>query len=102
MESTGEKGRIQCSATTAELLKQAGKEHWLTPREDKIVAKGKGQMDTFWVQAVGTKGTSVGTSANGNTTGASNAYPVPSLHSDPLHPPAGLHRRQYPEEMGEF
>jgi len=42
MESNGEGGKIQISQSTADLLAQAGKKNWYTPREDKIVAKGKG------------------------------------------------------------
>jgi len=50
MESTGERDRIQVSPATAALLREAGKEHWLTARGEKIDVKGKGQMDTFWLQ----------------------------------------------------
>jgi class 3 adenylate cyclase len=49
MESNGSKGRLHISQTTADELTKAGKAHWLTPREDKIVAKGKGEMQTYWV-----------------------------------------------------
>lgn len=42
MESNGVKGRIHCSQTTADLLPQ----RWLTAREDKVFAKGKGEMQT--------------------------------------------------------
>lgn len=49
MESTGKKNCIQISAETAKLLDIAGRSTWLKPREDKIVAKGKGDMDTFWL-----------------------------------------------------
>jgi class 3 adenylate cyclase len=52
MESTGEKNRIQVSSTTAELLREAGKGHWLLPRDDLVEAKGKGPMQTFWLQCV--------------------------------------------------
>ncbi|CAB9506118.1 Receptor-type guanylate cyclase gcy [Seminavis robusta] len=51
MESNGVPNSIHVSESTAQLLKQAGKEHWLTPREDKITAKGKGEMQTYWVVA---------------------------------------------------
>lgn len=49
MESHGVGGKIHCSRATADLLIEAGKGAWLTKREDKIVAKGKGEMTTFWV-----------------------------------------------------
>jgi class 3 adenylate cyclase len=49
MESNGQKGRIQVSQTTADLLIAAGKDRWLTAREDLVEAKGKGKMQTFWV-----------------------------------------------------
>ena len=44
MESNGERGQIQMSEATAELLMAAGKSHWLKKREDLIEAKGKGSM----------------------------------------------------------
>lgn len=50
MESNGEKGKIHCSAETATVLRAHGKDTWLVPREDKIIAKGKGELQTFWVQ----------------------------------------------------
>lgn len=49
IESHGKKNRIHISKETASLLEAAGKAHWVTPREDKIVAKGKGEMVTFWL-----------------------------------------------------
>lgn len=49
MESTGLKNKIQISAATSEFLSVAGKE-WATPREDKIIAKGKGEMQTYWLE----------------------------------------------------
>jgi class 3 adenylate cyclase len=52
MESTGLRDRIQVSQDTADLLIAAGKSKWLTPREEKVIAKGKGSMQTYWV-AVG-------------------------------------------------
>lgn len=50
MESNGLRGRIHCSQDTADLLTASGKGHWVIPREDKIVAKGKGEMKTYWVE----------------------------------------------------
>jgi class 3 adenylate cyclase len=52
MESTGLRDRIQVSQDTADLLIAAGKSKWLTLREEKVIAKGKGSMQTYWV-AVG-------------------------------------------------
>ena len=44
MESNGVKGKIHISQSTADELITAGKAQWLIPRVDKIVAKGKGEM----------------------------------------------------------
>ncbi|CAB9515748.1 Receptor-type guanylate cyclase gcy [Seminavis robusta] len=49
METKGQAGRIHASESTATELIGAGKESWLTAREDKIVAKGKGEMQTYWI-----------------------------------------------------
>jgi Adenylate and Guanylate cyclase catalytic domain len=56
MESNGVKGRIHCSEATAAALIAKGKESWLSPREDKIVAKGKGEMQTYFVVATSSTG----------------------------------------------
>lgn len=44
MESNSARNMIQVSQATADHVLAAGKQHWLTPREDKIEAKGKGTM----------------------------------------------------------
>jgi hypothetical protein len=51
MEHNGARNRIQCSEETAALIRQAGKEHWVRPREDLVHAKGKGEVQTYWVHA---------------------------------------------------
>jgi class 3 adenylate cyclase len=85
MESTGERGRIHCSQETAALLTAAGKAHWLVPREDKIIAKGKGELTTYWIQARDQRGTmSIGASSH-NGGGSSSK--------------AGIHRRMYPQDL---
>lgn len=48
MESTGQRNRIQVSQQTADLLIEAGKSNWITPRRDLVECKGKGQVQTFW------------------------------------------------------
>ena len=49
MESNGIKGKIHVSEQTAAALRRGGKGHWLTPRVDKIEAKGKGLLQTYFV-----------------------------------------------------
>jgi hypothetical protein len=49
MESTGARNRFQVSTKTAALLIAGGKTHWVTPREETVTAKGKGQLQTFWL-----------------------------------------------------
>jgi class 3 adenylate cyclase len=50
MESTGRKGRIQASQATATLLMNGGMGHWVQPRESLVEAKGKGTMQTYWIE----------------------------------------------------
>ena len=47
MESNGVRNRIQVSEATAEELRAFDKSNWLVPREDKIFAKGKGEMQAY-------------------------------------------------------
>lgn len=49
MESNSRTGRIHCSKSTADILTIAGKKSWLTERTDRIVAKGKGEMQTYFI-----------------------------------------------------
>ena len=48
MESTGEGGKVHLSKSTANLLTQCGKGHWLQRRRDPIFTK-TGEMQTFWL-----------------------------------------------------
>ncbi len=63
MESTGMKGRIQVSETTADILRNSGKGSWLTKRIDQVNAKGKGVLSTYWV-ALKNAGLSAGTGSS--------------------------------------
>ncbi|CAB9497953.1 Receptor-type guanylate cyclase gcy [Seminavis robusta] len=49
MESNGLPGKVHVSQATADELINHGRGDWLTEREEKVVAKGKGEMTTFWV-----------------------------------------------------
>jgi class 3 adenylate cyclase len=49
MESNGQRNRIHLSEETTQLLISAGKGHWITARDDIVIAKGKGELQTFWL-----------------------------------------------------
>ena len=49
MESSGKPNKIHVSQATADLLKEAGKGHWLTACTNVIEAKGKGRLQTYFV-----------------------------------------------------
>jgi class 3 adenylate cyclase len=69
MEHTGIRDRIQLSQETADLLIAAGKSNWIAPRNDIIVAKGKGEMQTYWLELTNRAGDGVSTtdaSSNGS------------------------------------
>ena len=67
MEQSGLKGRIHISQETVDLLIAAGKTQWMMPRDDVVVAKGKGEMRTYWL----TMGASdSGTVVSGSDTGS--------------------------------
>jgi hypothetical protein len=55
IESTGKKNRIHISLETNNQLISHGKGNWVIPRNDMVVAKGKGQMKTFWLMPSGYK-----------------------------------------------
>jgi hypothetical protein len=44
------RNRIQLSEQTAELLREAGKNDWITAREDAVEAKGIGTINTYWLR----------------------------------------------------
>jgi Adenylate and Guanylate cyclase catalytic domain len=49
MESTGKKDLIQISQATADILVLDGKQHWIVEREDAVEVKGKGKLQTYWL-----------------------------------------------------
>ena len=76
MESNGAKGRIHVSEQTVAELQMSGFGHWAKPREDLVEAKGKGTLQTYWIdggnQSKSTTTTSqAGTSITTTTTSSS-------------------------------
>lgn len=47
------RNRIHVSQATADELERQNKETWLDTRGDKIQAKGKGEMQTYWINLMG-------------------------------------------------
>lgn len=66
MESTGSPSKIQLSSETADLLIAAGKNNWIREREEKVRAKGKGELQTYWLE-VRHDGTASVTSGSSNS-----------------------------------
>jgi hypothetical protein len=66
------------SQTTADLLVAAGKSHWVIPRSDSVVAKGKGVLGTFWlkVNASSGSGSVIGSSHQSSADVSSNLVNV--------------------------
>ncbi len=49
MESTSLPNKIQVSENTANLIIECGKGSWLSARKDLVNAKGKGMLQTYWL-----------------------------------------------------
>lgn len=49
MESTGTRRKIHISKETAELIIEADHADWVKARQEIVVAKGKGEMQTYWL-----------------------------------------------------
>jgi Adenylate and Guanylate cyclase catalytic domain len=49
MVSTSQPGKVQLSQETTDLLIAAGKFQWIELRESTVVAKGKGELQTYWL-----------------------------------------------------
>ena len=81
MESTGLRDKIQISQETADLLIAAGKAHWFFRRDGLVKAKGKGELQTYWLTSGGTGGRrlsmgSVSSSVSGGPRRASIGGPI--------------------------
>jgi hypothetical protein len=64
MESTGRPGWIHASEQTAAELQAQGQHHWLHAREDQVLAKGLGDLSTYWI--VMPKGSRLGSVSTDN------------------------------------
>lgn len=86
MESTGQPGRIHVSKQTADELCAKGKDLWVRPRQDKVLAKGKGELQTFWV-TVSSESSQLGTESQRSSKSSTNSF-----SSSYLKIPSGLGR----------
>ena len=50
MATTSVPGQIHISATTANILIDAGAADWISDRSDKVSLSSKGEMETFWLE----------------------------------------------------
>ena len=95
MESTGEPNRIHVSKSTAELLKEAGKTYWVRPREDLVHAKGKGNVQTFWIMSRSGTGQGNGLEpSKSSETGVKRSAPGRSSSMFSSQPVRGIQRTQ--------
>jgi class 3 adenylate cyclase len=53
IEASGEKNKIHISSETADHLLKFGKTHWVKRRENMVQAKGKGEIQTYWLSVSG-------------------------------------------------
>jgi class 3 adenylate cyclase len=70
VETTGAPNKIHLSSDTAELLTASGKGHWVQMRSEKVVAKGKGELQTYWLDM---KGTSSRSQTSGSVSSDANS-----------------------------
>jgi Adenylate and Guanylate cyclase catalytic domain len=85
MESTGTRGKIQLSESTAEILVAAGYGRWIKARETVIEAKGKGTLQTYWLLDKTTSD-----SHNNKVTGTSSALSSDGCSSMTVSPSAEI------------
>ena len=82
MESSSKAGHVQLSVDTANHLLAAGKESWIQAREDKVHAKGKGILQTYWLVNVG-RGLGDNHSSNGESDREADELQVPAVAMNP-------------------
>jgi len=77
IESTGAPSRIQLSSETADLLIAAGKSNWIREREEKVRAKGKGELQTYWLEVRHEGSASVTSGSSNSDLGERNDLNMP-------------------------
>jgi hypothetical protein len=85
-ESNGVPGMIQASEDTATILRGFGKGSWLTPRDGKINAKGKGDLQTYFIKARVSRPSKVTASTRSDTA----SQVSDSEYDDAIKPPISL------------
>jgi hypothetical protein len=83
-DRTGVPGRIQASQSTADLLKATGRDHWVTPRQDSVLAKGKGVVHTYWIHPHAVDATPSTVSSDRGDTLSAGQQPPAADQSAPL------------------
>jgi hypothetical protein len=71
--SSGSPGKIHVSEATAKLLSQNGKGSWVTQRTEMVNVKGKGSIQTFWLNTQGNKHASESCGSSRDETNSVNA-----------------------------
>ena len=93
MESTGIKNKIQVSQQTAEKLMADGKKHWLRMREDRVIAKGKGVLTTYFIVIKERKRASEASSGASSRTSSDNSSSIPEEPNSHFEKPSSLTKK---------
>ena len=84
IESTGLPGRIHISVDTADLLEQSNKGKWIVKRDDQVIAKGKGSLQTYWLKIQEASSCSGSRTTTSQTTGTNTASSVIGRKTDSI------------------
>jgi hypothetical protein len=76
--STGMRGRIQVSQSTADCIVLAGKSAWLQLREDTVVAKGLGAITTYWADPDSKRASFAGSELGESKSSDPSSSPMPA------------------------
>ena len=104
IEATGEGNRIHLSQETADELAAANKGHWIKPREDKVFAKGKGMICTYWLNTkMKTSPSSRGCSGEVTSERQTIDYGSASAaDEDSVHAPATSNKEAHDKQITDF